>query len=208
MIEETYEAADAIDMEDKEALCEELGDMLLQVVFHSAIAEELGEFTYDDVVDGICRKLILRHPHVSGEGTAETSEQVLDMWDKIKKKEKHQSTASDTLRSVPVAFPALMRAAKVQKRVNKAGVELANPLLDGRIDTALTALKKANLEGNSEKVNSAYGKLLFLLAGLQNYEKNNSEELLNKATNEFIGVFERLESQRELNAEKIIKEYF
>jgi len=206
MIEETYEAADAIDTEDKEALCEELGDMLLQVVFHSAIAGELGEFCYDDVVDGICRKLILRHPHVFGEDVAETSEQVLDMWDKIKKKEKRQSTASDTLRSVPAAFPALMRAAKVQKRVKKAGVELANPLLDGRIDTALTALKKANLEGDSEKINSAYGKLLFLIAGLENHQKNNSEELLNKATNEFIEAFERLESQGELNAQKIIEE--
>lgn len=194
MIEETYEAADAIDLGDTEALCEELGDMLLQVVFHSTIAEEEGEFTYSDVVDGICRKLILRHPHVFGDKNAENSEQVLDMWDKIKKEEKHQNTAVDTLKSVPAAFPALMRAAKVQKRARKAGFVFENPLTDGRIDAALTSLKEAEKAGDKEKINSTYGSLLFMLAGLQDFYKNNCEELLNSATNDFIKKIEDLET--------------
>lgn len=198
MIEETYEAADAIDQDDTEALCEELGDMLLQVVFHSAIAQEDGEFTYDDVVDGICRKLILRHPHVFGNGSAENSEQVLDMWDKIKKEEKHQTKAVDTLKSVPKAFPALMRASKVQKRAIKAGMVLENPLLDGRIDTLIESLKKSSQDGDAQELGKNYGDLLFLLAGLQNFYKNNCEELLNIATNNFIKEFGELEDKQEL----------
>ena len=90
-LEEVYEVVDAIDTADNTALCEELGDMLLQVVFHSEIAEEEGAFTFDEVVDGICKKLISRHPHVFGDGQAENSAEVLDLWDSIKKQEKNQT---------------------------------------------------------------------------------------------------------------------
>ena len=208
MLEETYETVDAIDTDDKVAMCEELGDMLLQVIFHSTIAEENGEFTYSDVVDGICRKLILRHPHVFGEGKADTSEQVLDLWDKIKVKEKHQNTVTDTLKSVPRSFPALMRAAKVQKRVKKAGYSLDNPLDDMRMDKAFADLKEAHLAKDSERTNRATAKMLFLLAGLQNFYKNDSEELLSKATNRFIETFEDLEKSGTLNKEKITEKCF
>ena len=208
MLEETYETVDAIDLEDNEALCEELGDMLLQVVFHSTIAEEQGDFTYYDVVDGVCRKLILRHPHVFSNGTAENSEQVLDMWDKIKKEEKHQDTASKTLKSVPAAFPALMRASKVQKRAMKAGFEPTNPLDDDRLDKAFSDLKKAHLSGNKDEINAALSRMLFLTAGLQNFYKNNCEELLTKATNHFIETFEELEKDKELSTEKILEKCF
>lgn len=208
MLEETYEAVDAIDLDDNEALCEELGDMLLQVVFHSTIAKEQGDFTYEDVVDGVCRKLILRHPHVFGSGSAETSEQVLDMWDKIKKEEKHQETVSDTLKSVPVAFPSLMRAAKVQKRVKKAGLEIGNPLDDNRLDKVFMDLKKAHASTNIEQINESLSKLLFLLSGLQNFYKNNCEELLSTETNRFIKSFEELEKDNELSAEKILEKCF
>lgn len=88
-IEEVYEAADAIDNNDNENLCEELGDVLLQVVFHSQIAREENSFTVDDVIDGICNKLIYRHPHVFGDTVAETSQEVLENWDKLKKVEKN-----------------------------------------------------------------------------------------------------------------------
>ena len=89
-IEEVYEVADAIDNDDKSALCEELGDVLLQVVFHSQIEKEAGGFNFDDVADGICKKLILRHPHIFGEVKADTAEKVLDNWDRIKMEEKGQ----------------------------------------------------------------------------------------------------------------------
>ena len=148
-IEEIYEVADAIDSSDKDALCEELGDVLLQVVFHAQIARENGDFTFEDVVDGICKKLVLRHPHVFAEEHIETSSDVLDRWDAIKKQEKRQETATETLKSVPKAFPALMRAAKVQKRAGKAGVVLENPIENGELEKAVDLLK--NAKSDSEK---------------------------------------------------------
>lgn len=122
-LEETYEAIDAIDAEDLTALREELGDVLLQVVFHAQIEAEKGGFTLDDVADGICKKLILRHPHIFGDTVAKTSEEVLRNWDAIKQVEKGQATKTDTLVSVPKVFPGLMRAQKVQSRAAKAGFD-------------------------------------------------------------------------------------
>ena len=118
-IEEVYEVCDAIDKKDPELMCEELGDVLLQVVFHAQMAEEKGEFTFSDSVDGICRKLVLRHPHVFGETEADTVGKVLNNWDKIKQDSKGQKTVKDTLVDVPMALPALMRAQKIAKRASK-----------------------------------------------------------------------------------------
>ena len=122
-LEEVYEVLDAIDRDDKTDLKEELGDVLLQVVFHTQIEKEQNGFDLSDVADGICKKLILRHPHIFGEVKADTSEKVLDNWDKIKMQEKGQKSYTDTLKSVPNAFPALMRATKVQKRAAKANFD-------------------------------------------------------------------------------------
>ncbi len=198
-VEEAYEVADAIDNNDAAALCEELGDMLLQVVFHSRIAEEKGEFAFENVVDGICKKLILRHPHVFGEEEVENSGEVLDLWDSIKKEEKNQQTYTETLKSVPNAFPALMRSAKVQKRAVKSGVKPTNPLDDNSLQNAVLELEKAYKESNSEAVFAAYGKLLFLSAGLQQTLKVNSEEVLNTVTNEYIARFEKAEKEGSLS---------
>ncbi len=194
-IEEIYEVADAIDSDDKEALCEELGDVLLQVVFHAQIAREKSDFTFEDVVDGICKKLVLRHPHVFGEEHIETSGAVLDRWESIKKQEKHQETATETLKSVPKAFPALMRASKVQKRAIKAGVNIPNALENGEIQRAADELRLATTE--AEKT-VAYGKLLFLTAGLQNSLKINAEEALAFATDGYIAEFEEKEKKGEI----------
>lgn len=120
-IEETYEAIEAIDKGDTALLREELGDVLLQVIFHSAIEEEGGGFCFGDVVNDICAKLVLRHPHVFGNVDADTSEKVLKNWDAIKQKSKGQTTVSETLDSVCSALPALMRAQKTIKRADKGG---------------------------------------------------------------------------------------
>lgn len=191
-IEEIYEVADAIDNDDKEALCEELGDVLLQVVFHSRIAEENGDFSFEDVVDGICKKLILRHPHVFADAEAETSGQVLDLWDSIKKEEKNQQTFTDTLESVPKAFPALMRASKVQKRAKKAGVDLGNTLENGMLEDKLAGL------GSGEDLFTAYGDALFALTALQNSLGVNAEEALAAATDRFIADFKKCEESGEI----------
>lgn len=190
-LEEAYEVADAIDNDDAAALCEELGDMLLQVVFHSRIATETGAFCFEDVVDGICKKLVLRHPHVFGEASADNSTQVLDLWDSIKKEEKHQETVSDTLKSVPKAFPALMRAAKVQKRAKKAGVMKATGLQE--LETCNLKLCEAVALGDELLVKSAYGEYLFKLAGLQQTLKTDAEESLNAVTDNFIKTVEESE---------------
>ena len=190
-LEEVYEVVDAIDNADDTALCEELGDMLLQVVFHCAIAEEEQAFSFDDVVDGICKKLVLRHPHVLGDASAEDSSQVLDLWDSIKKEEKKQTTVTDTLESVPKAFPALMRAAKVQKRAGKAKVKLTNPEKLFKENSVL--LENSIKAGNKELIKQAYANCLFNLAGMQTALGINAEEALSKATDSFISDIKQAE---------------
>lgn len=194
LLEEAYEVADAIDLDDKDALCEELGDLLLQVAFHSQISKDNGEFTFDDVADGICKKLILRHPHVFGDVEAETSEQVLDNWDAIKREEKHQESYTDTLTSVPRAFPALMRAAKVQKRAAKAGFDWddingAISKLPEELNEFLEALKSENIE----EIDEEFGDLLFTCVNISRFLKIDAENSLAKATDKFIGRFEKVE---------------
>ena len=115
-LEEAYEAVDAIDLDDPELLCEELGDVLMQVGFHTQIEQEAGRFTWQQVCDGVCRKLIDRHPHIFGGDTS------IKDWDALKNKEKGRVTLQDDLDSVPKALPALMRAAKLQKRAARGGV--------------------------------------------------------------------------------------
>lgn len=195
-LEEVYEVVEAIDNNDAVALCEELGDMLLQVVFHSSIAEEENEFTFDEVVDGVSKKLVLRHPHVFGEASVENSSEVLDLWDSIKKEEKKQTTVADTLNSVPKTFPALMRAAKVQKRANKAGV--INTATLNQVKEKLSFFENSLNLADNEEIKKAYGELLFTLAGLQQTLHINAEEALNLATNTFIQNIEQAEKSGKL----------
>ena len=119
-IEETYEAVEAIDEDNPDKLKEELGDVLLQVVFHAQMEKEKGNFDFNDVCDGICKKLIVRHPHVFGNEKADSAEKVLDRWEEIKNETKEQ-TGGATLDAVPKQLPALMRCAKLQHRAEKAG---------------------------------------------------------------------------------------
>lgn len=122
-IEETYEAIEAIDTEDPILLQEELGDVLLQVLFHSEIEQEEGRFDFSDVVDGEAKKMVERHPHVFGSVTVDGTEDVLTNWDAIKKKTKDQKTQTEVLQSVSKALPALMRSQKVQQKAAKVGFD-------------------------------------------------------------------------------------
>ena len=133
MLEEAYEAVEAIDEEDPEHLKEELGDVLLQVVFHARMAEEEGLFSFGDVVDGVAKKMVFRHPHVFGAVRAEDSEQALDTWDAQKREEKSQRTATDTLEAVARSLPALIRAEKVQSKAAKAGFDWPDRRGGGRV---------------------------------------------------------------------------
>ena len=122
LIEEAYEAVEAIEQNDSTALCEELGDVLLQIVFHAQMATETDEFDFDKVCDGICKKLILRHPHVFGEVKADTADKVLDNWAEIKKAEKGQADTADVMNAVARSLPALMRGQKIAKAAVKGGI--------------------------------------------------------------------------------------
>ncbi len=121
LIEETYEVVEAIDTVDSVLLREELGDLLFQIIFHCDMEREAGRFTVDDVIQDICDKMILRHPHVFASGTADTSEKVLAAWDKIKKEDKSRLTVQDEMKAVPRMLPALMRCQKVTGKAMKHG---------------------------------------------------------------------------------------
>lgn len=193
-IEETYEAIDAIDRESTVDMCEELGDVLLQVVFHSQIEAEKNGFDFQDVCDGICKKLIERHPHVFGEISVKNSREVLENWDMIKQKSKHQTTFTDTLKSVPMSFPALMRADKVQKRAKKAGFDWDNVKdASKKLDEELEEFKEALLENDGTHAEEEFGDLLFSMVNVSRFMGINSEKALHAATDKFINRFEKTE---------------
>lgn len=135
LIEETYEVIEAIDTDNKALMCEELGDLVLQVVFHARIAEEAGRFNLDDVADGICKKLILRHPHIFADVKADTAEEVLNNWDKIKVVEKHQKSDREVLDSVSHSLPALIRADKLASKAAKLGYDVPENEILGTLNS-------------------------------------------------------------------------
>ncbi len=188
-LEEVYEVLEAIDSGDPAMLREELGDVLLQVVFHAEIETEKKNFDLDAVADEVCKKLIIRHPHVFGDVNADTVDKVLTNWDAIKKEEKHQETFSDTLKSVPKVFPALMRAQKLTKRANRAGVDLA----DKSEAAALIRKRLDEIEGSDAPQDKAFGNMLLLCAELARLTGVDAEEALGYECDSFIARFEKAE---------------
>ena len=194
VIEEAYEVADAIDSGSQEMLVEELGDLLLQVVFHARMDEEAGGFNFNDVCDGICKKLVYRHPHVFGDVNADTSDEVLKNWDALKKTEKKQESFTDTLNSVPKAFPALMRSQKVQKRAARAGFDFDNKSdVYDKVAEEMVELSDADTLADSKKVFEEYGDLLFSVVNLARFLNIDAEEALSASTDKFISRFEKVE---------------
>jgi tetrapyrrole methylase family protein/MazG family protein len=193
-LEETYEVIEAINKEDKDMLLEELGDVLLQVVFHTQIEREKGGFDLNQVADGICKKMIERHPHVFGTISVETSEQVLENWDVIKKQTKSQKTQTDSMLSIPREFPALMRADKVQKKAAKVGFDWDS--VDGafqKVHEELDELKEAVMMGVVDNAREELGDLLFSVVNVSRFIHVDSEEALTGATDKFIDRFSRVE---------------
>ena len=190
LIEETCEVIEAIDLEDTELLREELGDVLLQVVFHCSIEAETDSFTFDDVCDEVCKKLIIRHPHVFGDVTANTTDQVLKNWDAIKMETKGQDKYTDTLTSVAKSLPALMRAQKVGKRAMRAGMDFCC----AEDAVACISNEKAELDAaiaNGDKVNieEEIGDLLFSCVNAARHLGVDAELALKAATEKFIKRF-------------------
>ena len=193
-IEETYEVIEAIDKGDRDLLLEELGDVLLQVVFHAQLEKEKGSFDIDDVADGICRKLIVRHPHVFGDVRADTTAQVLKNWDEIKKRTKGQSTQTEGMQSVPRELPALMRSCKVQQKAAKVGFDW--PEAVGAIEKTreeLGELEEAVAQGDAAHSAEELGDLLFSAVNISRFIGAEPEEALTKACDKFIRRFEMVE---------------
>lgn len=191
-IEETYEVIEAIDNGDRDLLCEELGDVLLQVVFHAQIEREAGVFDINNVLDGICSKLIHRHPHVFGEISVENSDEVLINWDKIKSEEKQRETVTSKLRSIPRQLPALMRAEKVGKKAKCFDFKDADEVL-AKLEEEKLEVIEAKASGDRDKIEEELGDLLLTVTSLCRKLDVKPENALNRATDKFINRFESIE---------------
>lgn len=196
MIEECYEAIDALDSGNDHAFANELGDVLLQVVFHARIAEERGAFNFDDVVNEICTKLITRHTHVFGADKAVSAEEALGQWEKNKKKEKNLDSYTAMLKDVPHYLPALMRSEKIQKKAGSVGFDWqeTEPVYD-KVNEEIAELKEAAKTGNAERIEEEYGDLLFSVVNLGRHLKVTPEIALTKASDKFIKRFEKMEAE-------------
>lgn len=192
LLEESCEVIEAINEESPEHLQEELGDVLLQVVFHADIEREAGRFDLEAVADAVSKKLIFRHPHVFGDVQVSGSEEVLVNWEVLKRQEKSQETYTDTLTAVAKSLPALWRAEKVQKKAKKAGFDW--PDASGAVDKLyeeLSELKEAMALGTN--VTEELGDLLFSIVNVSRFLKADPEEALNAATEKFISRFAKVE---------------
>ncbi len=194
LIEEAYEVIDAIDSGDPFALCEELGDLLLHVGMHTVIEEEQSSFTMLDVTSGIINKMIYRHPHVFGTAEADTPEQVLNNWEKLKKKEKHMESCYATMEAVPKGFPALMRAAKIQKKAANVGFDWDNAAQAlYKLPEEVGELSSAMAEGDDVHIDEEMGDVFFAAVNVARLLGRDPEQLLNAAADKFMARFKVME---------------
>ncbi|MEG2928597.1 MAG: nucleoside triphosphate pyrophosphohydrolase [Oscillospiraceae bacterium] len=200
-IEETYEVAEAIDDDNKPLMQEELGDVLLQILLHSQFEAEEGVFSFFEVVDGIAKKLILRHPHVFTGFDNKTVEGVLAKWEEIKKEEKGQETASETISAIPKSFPALMYTQKLQKRAVAGGLDRQSKgeildKLQGQLDILRSEVEQGKECGDS------IAELLYNTVSLSYLAKIDAEELLEEKNKEKVSYFRELDNLLLQNSSK------
>jgi len=202
LLEEAYEAAEAIDDNDTEHLVEELGDVLMQVVFHADIAQATGRFDFDDIADATCKKLIRRHPHVFGSVQANSGNESLAFWEDIKSEEKRHETIADAMRSVAESLPALWRAEKIQKKAAKAGFDWSD------YNGALAALRaetrelEDSIEGNGD-IEEELGDLLFSAVNISRFFDIDPERALRLASEKFISRFSKLEQLTKMQGRQL-----
>jgi tetrapyrrole methylase family protein/MazG family protein len=202
ILEESCEVIEAIDEKSPEHLREELGDVLMQIVFHADIEKDAGNFTLDDVADEVCKKLIYRHPHVFGDVTVSGTDEVLSNWDELKKKEKHQETVTDSMNAVAKSLPALWRAEKVQKKAAKVGFDFPDvqeALF--KLQEEAGELREAIAEGTN--VQEELGDLLFSAVNVARFVKADPEAALNGSTDKFIKRFDFVERSAGENLSKM-----
>ena len=205
-IEETYEAVEAIDTDDTELLREELGDVMLQVALHSQIESEKGTFDIGNVADEVCKKLIIRHPHVFGDIKADTTGEVLKNWDEIKKRTKGQKSQTEVMESVSRALPALMRSSKVQQKAARSGFDW--PDVSGAVAKIHEELRELEAEinnGDKSACAEELGDLLFAVVNTARFISVEPEGALTSSCDKFIRRFAQCEkfasqSGRELHS--------
>lgn len=202
MLEEAYEAVDAIDSGDIANLREELGDVLLQVLLHSQIADDEGEFNLDDVAKELNEKLIHRHPHVFGNTKVSSTQDILDNWDKLKKEEKKDRKSA--MDGISKSQSALMSAQKISKRAVKQGFEWPNEKsLYECIQSEINEFKEAEQEKDFDHMEEEYGDILFAIVNLARWNKIDAEQALLKANKKFMARFRKMEEL----AEKPLTDY-
>ena len=193
-IEEAYEVADAIERSDKADLCEELGDLLLQVVYHAQLACEEKSFSFDDVVEAICHKMIRRHPHVFGDEQARSAKLAKGFWDEMKAREKTMADRSQSiLDGVPVALPAMTRAVKLQAKAAKVGFDW--PSIDFVYDKMNEEIAELREETEKDRQMAEYGDLLFAMANLGRHLDIDPERALRSANEKFLRRFRHIEDE-------------
>lgn len=194
VIEESYEVKDAIEKEDDDALVEELGDVLFQVVFHATIGKEDEYFDLNDIIEGVYNKMVYRHPHVFGDATVTSSNDVLVEWDKLKNKEKEFKSTTDELNGVAKALPSLIRAQKVQKKASKVGFDWDN--IEGalnKVEEELNEVKEVYNSGNVARILDETGDLFFACVNVARFLGVDSENAVNGAIDKFIRRFSLME---------------
>lgn len=189
LLEESYEALEAIDANDPARLVEELGDVLLQVLMHAAVGERLGEFTYADVNEHIARKLIRRHPHVFGEGTAKTAEDVYQNWEALKQQEKPRQSI---LEGVPASLPALAASQSIQGRARRIGFDW--PDIEGPLEKLEEEIGEFARAANAAEREDEFGDVLFVVANIAQRLGIDAEQALRGANAKFRRRFGRLEA--------------
>ena len=207
LLEEAYETFDAIHEADAtgetEHLTEELGDLLLQVVFHATIGAERGDFNIDDVANGVTQKLILRHPHVFGDANFARAEDVLDNWDQLKADERKASGKAEKvlesiLDEVPVHFPALLEGLKLTKKAAKVGFDWENAnQIFGKLDEETRELRIAIEQGDKENISEEIGDLLFVVQNLARHLDVEPESALKRTNRKFRSRFNYIEKELE-----------
>ncbi|MBN1476109.1 nucleoside triphosphate pyrophosphohydrolase [Candidatus Sumerlaeota bacterium] len=197
LIEEIYEACDSIDRGDHEGLREELGDVLMHVVFLSLLAEQSGHFALPEVIDGICDKLIRRHPHVFGdEERIEEADAVVDRWEAIKAQEREEkSEKASRLDGVPHALPALLRAHRIQEKAAKAGFDWDDVAdVRAKIHEEIDEFEREAAAGDPERMEDEFGDLLFAIVNLGRWRRINSESALQRTNLKFTRRFRQIEA--------------
>jgi tetrapyrrole methylase family protein/MazG family protein len=196
LVEEAYEVIDAIDRKSTEDLVEELGDLLLQVVFHSRLGEERGEFNIGDVIDGVCKKMIRRHPHIFATTHVEDTQEVLKNWEDIKRAEKHVKTQTESMLNLPKVMPALMKAFKVQEKAARIGFDWDNveDVMD-KVYEEIDELKEVYKGRDRDRIKEELGDLLFACVNLARFLEMDPELTLRDATRKFIRRFNYVEEE-------------